>query len=386
MDVIPNLKLLLYNKKSELIGTSDNVVNNKGRVEIVDLLPNTTYKEGEFYISWVVNGNEMSKIAVPTFKTLKYDTSHTLIVYFNDINEDNLMKLKGDSAYQVWLQQGNQGSLQDFLNSLKGERGEPFKYSDFTKEQLENLKGEQGEPFTYSDFTKEQLDSLKGEKGEPFTYNDFTKDQLEKLKGEQGEKGENAYDLAKKLGFEGSEEEWLNYLEGEKGEPGEDAYELAVKNGYSGTLNQWLESLKGEKGDSFKYSDFTKEQLESLKGEKGEVDYSKIDSLGINITDFPRLDTEKDDKPRFQRAINELADKGGGTLFIPKQNDNYIFRPDILPTVQKPYRVEIKSNNIKIQGIGNPIILMDGLDKEYIDSVNDISSSGRYIYIQYSHL
>ena len=50
---------------------------------------------------------------------------------------------------------------------LTGPQGEPFKYEDFTPEQLEALKvkgdkGDKGDAFTYADFTKEQLESLKG--------------------------------------------------------------------------------------------------------------------------------------------------------------------------------------------------------------------------------
>ncbi|MCH1579719.1 MAG: hypothetical protein L7S55_03365, partial [Luminiphilus sp.] len=55
---------------------------------------------------------------------------------------------KGDSAYQVWLDAGNSGSEQDYLDSLKGEQGE------------------QGDAFTYDDFTPEQLEGLKGDKGD----------------------------------------------------------------------------------------------------------------------------------------------------------------------------------------------------------------------------
>ena len=53
-----------------------------------------------------------------------------------------------------------------------GAKGEPFKYSDFTQEQLNALKGpkgDKGEPFKYSDFTAEQLLALKGPKGDPGT-------------------------------------------------------------------------------------------------------------------------------------------------------------------------------------------------------------------------
>lgn len=51
-----------------------------------------------------------------------------------------------------------------------GPKGEPFKFSDFTQEQLQALKGpkgDKGEPFRYSDFTQEQLNALKGHKGDP---------------------------------------------------------------------------------------------------------------------------------------------------------------------------------------------------------------------------
>ena len=82
-----------------------------------------------------------------------------------------------------------------------GPKGEPFKYSDFTQDQLNALKGpkgDKGEPFRYSDFTAEQLLALKGPKGDPglpgkdgkaFTYADFTPNQLALLKGPKGDNG-----------------------------------------------------------------------------------------------------------------------------------------------------------------------------------------------------
>ena len=82
-----------------------------------------------------------------------------------------------------------------------GPKGEPFKYSDFTAEQLALLKGPKGEqglpgpkgePFKFTDFTQEQLNALKGpkgDKGEPFRYSDFTAEQLQALKGPKGDPG-----------------------------------------------------------------------------------------------------------------------------------------------------------------------------------------------------
>ena len=78
--------------------------------------------------------------------------------------------------------------------ALKGDKGDPFTYEDFTPEQLEALKGSKGDPFTYEDFTPEQLEALKGpkgDKGDPFTYSDFTPEQLAALIGPKGAKGDS---------------------------------------------------------------------------------------------------------------------------------------------------------------------------------------------------
>lgn len=66
-------------------------------------------------------------------------------------------------------------------NGSKGEKGDPFRYEDFTPDQLQALKGPKGDP------------GEKGEDGKPgkaFTYEDFTPDQLAALKGEKGDPGE----------------------------------------------------------------------------------------------------------------------------------------------------------------------------------------------------
>ena len=55
----------------------------------------------------------------------------------------------------------------------------------------------------------------------------------------------DAYNIARKHGFEGTVEEWLESL---RGGTGKSAYELAVMAGFEGSLEEWLESLKGEDG------------------------------------------------------------------------------------------------------------------------------------------
>ena len=69
----------------------------------------------------------------------------------------------GKSAYAIAVAHGFRGTEQEWLDSLKG------------------LQGPQGEP---------------GPKGDPFRYEDFTPEQLEGLKGPKGDKGEDGRDGA----------------------------------------------------------------------------------------------------------------------------------------------------------------------------------------------
>ena len=62
-----------------------------------------------------------------------------------------------------------------------------------------------------------------------------------------GENGKSAYEIAVAYGFKGTEEEWLESL---RGKPGKTAYEVAVDGGFQGSQEEWLASLKGDQGDS----------------------------------------------------------------------------------------------------------------------------------------
>ena len=78
----------------------------------------------------------------------------------------------GKSAYAIAVAHGFRGTEQEWLDSLKG------------------LQGPQGEP---------------GPKGDPFRYEDFTPEQLEALKGPKGEDGTNATaDNARQLLLQGN--------------------------------------------------------------------------------------------------------------------------------------------------------------------------------------
>ena len=93
------------------------------------------------------------------------------------------------------------GEKKEFdLMQLKGDKGDAFKYSDFTPEQLKSLtgpKGEQGDigltgpqgeigpvgpQGPKGDTGEKGEQGIQGVKGDPFTYEDFTPDEIANLK------------------------------------------------------------------------------------------------------------------------------------------------------------------------------------------------------------
>ena len=94
-------------------------------------------------------------------------------------------KLEGQSFAQ-------KSELSDYVKKTEINQYTSASNVQLTPEQIEKLKGPKGEPFKYSDFTQDQLNALKGpkgDKGEPFKYSDFTSEQLLALKGPKGDPG-----------------------------------------------------------------------------------------------------------------------------------------------------------------------------------------------------
>ena len=106
-------------------------------------------------------------------------------------------------------------------------------------------------------YTRESLEgagALKGEKGDPFTYNDFTPEQLLALKGEDGIDGKSAYQLAVDGGFVGTETEWIASLKGETGPIGPVGPQ--GKTGETGATGpQGKQGEVGPKGDSYQITE-----------------------------------------------------------------------------------------------------------------------------------
>jgi hypothetical protein len=112
----------------------------------------------------------------------------------------------GLSAYELWITQGNTGSLEDFFDSLVGEKG---------------ADGYVG------------ADGINGEPGAP------------------GESGASAYQLWLDAGNTGTPADFLNSIAGADGLDGLNglsAYQLWLSLGNSGTTQDFLDSLAGAQG------------------------------------------------------------------------------------------------------------------------------------------
>ena len=171
----------------------------------------------------------------------------------------------GKSAYAIAVAHGFRGTEQEWLDSLKG------------------LQGPQGEP---------------GPKGDPFRYEDFTAEQLEALKGPKGDKGEDglsAFNIAQLNGFEGTYVEWLKSLKGKDGASAtaDNAHQLLLQGNVwceSASVDDVLTALIGNMGKPFPRTEFKPLTIPSvIKGQQvvsvtGEPHYS-VKALG-NDTPF----------------------------------------------------------------------------------------------------
>ena len=185
----------------------------------------------------------------------------------------------GLSAYDIWSSQGNIGSVSDFLNSLKGPKGDQ---GERGIQGPEGPRGEQGPV------------GPKGDTGERGPQGDIGP------RGEQGPKGDPGVEGPR--GFTG--EQGLQGIRGEQGPVGP-----MGPQGPTGIQGQ--QGPKGDKGDPFLYSDFTPEQLEALKGPKGERGETGPVGLKGDPFTFPDFTEEqlaslKGPKEEMEKALSLL--------------------------------------------------------------------------------
>lgn len=218
--------------------------------------------------------------------------SNELILKLDKETTIPLIEGLGKSAYAIAVAHGFRGTEQEWLDSLKG------------------LQGPQGDP---------------GPKGEPFRYEDFTPEQLEALKGPKGEDGLSAFNIAQLNGFQGTYVEWLKSLKGEKGKDAsaDNAHQLLLQGNVwceSASVDDVLTALIGNMGKPFPRTEFKALTIPSvIQGQQvvsvtGEPHYSvkvvgndtpfTLDSTGACSVNIPPLG-EDDVRLTYHNFIGE---------------------------------------------------------------------------------
>lgn len=143
----------------------------------------------------------------------------------------------GKSAYELAIDEGFVGTLEEWLQSLVGPEGASGKDGQQGEDGVDGLSAyalavEEG----FVGTVEEWLESLKGQDGEAGVSG---------TDGQDGADGKSAFQIAVENGYEEGEAEWLKSLEGP---PGLSAYEVALEQGFDGDVDRWLASLNGEPG------------------------------------------------------------------------------------------------------------------------------------------
>lgn len=207
----------------------------------VDLSPYATKQEADnLYLKKVDIRNYLTMIGDPKY-ALKTELSNYLsntdainnyaqkgwatqtFAYKNDLGTF----IKKNEIAQYALTPGDASTR--YINKIEGQSfAQKSELSDYVKKteinqyasSTQGLPGPKGEPFKYSDFTQEQLNALKGpkgDKGEPFKYSDFTVEQLAALKGPKGDPGTGGGGQATSQPVEIYEVAWGTAVPGERG-------------------------------------------------------------------------------------------------------------------------------------------------------------------------
>lgn len=172
--------LKIYNEDKELILVSQEFQGYKGRGLLTDLLPNTTYEEGTYFVSWEDKDFESEKVPVPRFTT-ENNTNKELVFYFKDA-----LTIEPKTAYDIAVKNGFSGTEQEWVKSIKGEPGRDgidltqggsaYEYAldngfeGTVEEWLESLKGIPGNK------------GDKGDKGDTLKYTELSQAEKEYLK------------------------------------------------------------------------------------------------------------------------------------------------------------------------------------------------------------
>ena len=216
------------------------------KVTCADGKPLRSYQKDRIQI---VNSNE--EAGIPSGDEFNVDTY--------EIDSAVLLYMKGErgySAYEVAVQEGFSGTVEEWLESLKGADG-TMHFDDLTPAQKDGLKGDKGDTGAgiASIVQTQTATDSEGENIVEVTMDDDvqnpTKYQFSVRNGKRGEQGLSAYEVYSSTVPEGQQpmslNDWLASLIGKSAY--RVYYDAAVAQGLTPmSENEWIASLKGERG------------------------------------------------------------------------------------------------------------------------------------------
>ena len=185
----------------------------------------------------------------------------------------------------------------------------------------------------------------RGLKGDPFRYEDFTPEQLEALKGPKGEDGLSAFNIAQLNGFQGTYVEWLKSLKGKDGASAtaDNAHQLLLQGNVwceSANVDDVLTALIGNIGKPFPRTDFKPlTVLNVVRGQRvisieGEPRYTvkvvgnDTDVFGLNASGIGNITIEPLDENDVKLTYHNFTDEKVGDYTIRGVADETAIQPD----------------------------------------------------------
>lgn len=132
--------LKAYDKEGNILAIGYNVTGDQGSVIIPNLKPHTNYPQGEFYVSWEGNNYESEKTVVPEFTTL--ESSYKEVIFY----AKDILTVKPKTAYDIAVDNGFEGMEEEWVKSIKGEKGDKLTFNDLTEEEKKRISGTLNRP------------------------------------------------------------------------------------------------------------------------------------------------------------------------------------------------------------------------------------------------
>ena len=243
--------------------------------------PNGVYNKTTWLTGDVITSNRLNKLE----DAMDYSIS-TLVNFYTKDEVDAMLENVVVDAYTTAETDAKLQELRDDIVSLEG------------------LKGEKGDPFTYNDFTPEQLEALRGPQG---------------IQGEQGPKGEDGTSIKIK-GSLNSLDELNSIIDKEIG----DAY-LINYNVYAWNGESWIDlgEIKGPKGDKGDTGEQGPQGIQGEQGPAGQDGYTPIKGVDYFDGEQGPQGIQGEQGPKGDKGEQGIAGNDGLTTSITVNGNNY---------------------------------------------------------------